>query len=76
MREDYFDFENIEEAREELDFNNLKQCPHCKNPIPKNSILCLYCGKSTSSSKIPKWKVIVILLVVFMFILWILFFYL
>ena len=43
--EEYFDFETVDEYPEELDYQNLKPCPHCKKPIPSNATMCLYCGE-------------------------------
>ena len=64
-----FNFEQLAELPEELDFNQLKTCPHCKKPIPSTSTLCLYCGENTEISKQPKWVVWVAILVILSFLL-------
>lgn len=47
-----------QELEEDLDFNKLKPCPHCKKPIPQNATLCLYCGESVNfSTKKPYWVI-------------------
>ncbi len=68
MDEDYFDFEEKLEEPEELDFNQPETCPHCKKPIPKDALMCLYCGKSVSSIQKPKWIIWVVILVIVAFI--------
>ena len=67
-----FDFEDITESDEDLDFDNLVKCPNCGNPIPHNAILCLYCGRSTSSRRAkPVWFILVALIIIISFIIWI-----
>jgi len=44
--EGYFDFKEELELPEDLDYKNLKPCPHCKKPIPYNATMCLYCGET------------------------------
>ena len=70
--EGYFDFEPKSDFDEELDFKNLRPCPHCKNPIPANAISCLYCGNSVSFSSRPRWITWVAIVVIVSFLLLIL----
>lgn len=72
-QEGYFDFQEHQELEEELDFKRLKDCPFCRKPIPYNSISCLYCGRSLSSSRRPKWMVWVAIIVIIAFTLLIIF---
>ena len=70
MDEDYFDFQTVDEQPEDLDFDNLKQCPYCKKPIPQNSLFCLYCGNSLVER--PRWIIWVSIIVIIAFLLLIL----
>ena len=73
MNEDYFNFDIKTEEQEELDFRRLRNCPHCKKPIPHNAIMCFYCGEEVHVSKKPRWLIlsVIMLLVVFViFVLW------
>jgi predicted nucleic acid-binding Zn ribbon protein len=64
-----FDFNSYQEYPEELDYNNLKPCPHCKKPIPANAISCLYCGNSVSFFRRPRWIFWVAIFVLIAFVL-------
>jgi predicted amidophosphoribosyltransferase len=57
MSEDYFEFRQVDEEEEGLDFNRLTPCPHCKKPIPQNATMCLYCGKEVMDNKKSLWVV-------------------
>ncbi len=48
MDEGYFDYRHATEEKDELDFENLLPCPHCKKPIPADATMCLYCGKEVN----------------------------
>ena len=72
-QEENFDFQTVDEQKEELDFQNLKPCPHCQKLVPKNAISCLYCGESISFSARPKWVMWVVIFVIVSFILLIIF---
>jgi len=69
MDDEYLDFVEHEEVVEDLDFDNPIECPHCKNMIPKDSLLCLYCGESISVGGKSNWVKIVAGIVIFAFIL-------
>jgi hypothetical protein len=57
MDEHDAEFEVSDAEEEQLDFNEMKPCPHCKQPIPANATLCLYCGRSVDASGIRlNWK--------------------
>lgn len=68
MPQSYFDYQQVVEEKEELDFNNLVNCPKCKKPIPYNSTMCLYCGREVYFSKKAPWIiwVAVLLLIAFL----------
>lgn len=72
MDEDYFDFSQVQEEKEELDFENLRPCLHCGKPIPSNATLCLYCGKSIPYSKKPLWSIAIAVILLIIFIILIL----
>lgn len=65
--EGYFEFETVNEEEEELDFQHLKECPHCKNPIPQNALRCLYCGEEVSNRGSKKLVVIIAIIVLISF---------
>jgi hypothetical protein len=67
MDDDYLDFAEYEELEEDLDFDSPIECPHCKNMVPKDSLLCLYCGQSISKGKSPSWVKIVSIILIFIF---------
>ncbi|MDP8253836.1 MAG: zinc ribbon domain-containing protein [Candidatus Kaelpia aquatica] len=69
MDDEYLDFVEHEEVAEDLDFDDPIECPHCRNMIPKDSFLCLYCGSSVSVGKRASWLKIVAGILVFIFIL-------
>jgi len=68
----YFEFKEEIELPEDLDYNNLKPCPHCKKPIPYNATLCLYCGEPIETTTKDKWIKWVIIFIVIAFLLLIL----
>jgi hypothetical protein len=72
MDKDYFKFSEYQQEPEELDYHNFKDCPNCKKPIPQNSTLCFYCGKSAVSSGKHSWIVITAFILIVIFILFIL----
>ena len=55
MQEDNFNFKEIPEEPETLDFSKKVLCPHCKKPIPHDSILCLFCGEEVHNPKSYSW---------------------
>ncbi len=67
--EEQFPFEEVVEEQEELDFNKLRPCPHCKKPIPVNAITCLYCGEEVTGSRQVSWVVWVAIFVVIVFLI-------
>jgi len=48
MGEASFDFKEVTEQEEGLDFSKKIPCPHCKKPIPYNATMCLYCGETVT----------------------------
>ncbi len=67
--QDNFEFKEVVEEKEELNWQHLKPCPHCKKPIPADATMCLYCGQSTAGgSHKPLWVIVtaIILLVSFL----------
>ena len=67
MQEGNFDFKSVTEEPEDLDFSNLVPCPHCKKPIPRDALNCLYCGRSVDVYNKPLWLIwtAVLLIVIF-----------
>lgn len=63
-----FDFEDVAQEPESLDFNNLVECPHCKKPIPADATMCLYCGQDMCVSKKSGWVIGFTILVIVAFI--------
>ncbi|MCF7873479.1 MAG: zinc ribbon domain-containing protein [Candidatus Omnitrophica bacterium] len=55
MPEDFFDYKQITEQKEGLDYNQLVECPYCHKPIPKDAINCYYCGKPVDFGKRSSW---------------------
>ena len=73
MGEDQFDFKSVSESNEELDFNRLIPCPHCKKPIPFNATMCLYCGEGVTTHKKSNWIVWTAIFLLIIFIVFYLF---
>ncbi|MDP8233305.1 MAG: hypothetical protein P9M06_00675 [Candidatus Saelkia tenebricola] len=76
MDEEYLEFNEVEELPEELDFDNTKKCPHCNNPVPGDSLLCLYCGGRVVSNSRSLWFILtaIIVCIIFTFVLFLIFF--
>ncbi len=72
MENDSFQFSSAEEFPEANDYNTMKPCPHCAQPIPRDAITCYYCGRNVDRSRrrhpVLKWGLI--LLVMALFVLW------
>jgi len=68
MNKDDFDYQSVSEQPEDLDFNKLTPCPHCKKPIPHDATMCLYCGRDVAAGGRPAWFVIAAVLLVIAFI--------
>lgn len=67
MPEDHFDFQQIDEESEKLNFDKLTPCPNCKKPIPEDSTMCLYCGEEGKEGKKPTWFIWTAILVIVIF---------
>ncbi len=68
---DYFDFTTKEELPEEHS-EDTRECPHCKKPIPADSLFCLYCGEAVSpSNKKNIWAAALVIFVLIAFLCWI-----
>ena len=68
-----FDFKEVVQESESLDFEKLTPCPHCKKPIPADATMCLYCGESVAKRKKPTWVIYTaIFLIVLFFIVYVL----
>ena len=55
MQEGNIKFREEPEERDDLDFSKKVLCPHCKKPIPHDSILCLFCGEEVHNPKSHSW---------------------
>ena len=73
MDSDFFEFKQVIEEPEKLDFNKLLPCPHCKKPIPHDSTMCFYCGEDVIFSKKPIWVAWVAGVLIIIFILFCMF---
>ncbi|HEO63809.1 MAG TPA: hypothetical protein ENN78_00890 [Candidatus Omnitrophica bacterium] len=73
MDEEHFDFAESEEPEDDLNFDDTIECPNCKNPVPKNSLLCLYCGKSVNANSYPEWLKITAVVIGIIFVLFAIF---
>ena len=73
MDEEHFEYRQVNEEEEKLDFDNLVPCPNCKKPIPQDATMCLYCGKEVPNQRKPAtwavWLVIIAIIVLILFIL-------
>ncbi|MCF7869573.1 MAG: hypothetical protein K9M01_00435 [Candidatus Omnitrophica bacterium] len=74
MPEDFFDYNQKVEQKDDLDFDNLIQCLHCKRPIPQDAINCYYCGKPVDLNKKSKWVYMVVFLAVIILLSYLIFF--
>ncbi|MBU1366697.1 MAG: hypothetical protein KJ711_02670 [Candidatus Omnitrophica bacterium] len=57
MEEGYFDYHQVIEQEEKLDFDKLANCSHCKKLIPYDATMCFYCGKVAATHKKSVWMV-------------------
>lgn len=71
QKDGYFDFEEKIEEPETLDFAHLTPCPHCGKPIPRDAMLCLYCGESTNQDKRNNWIIWTAVIAVISFLIFI-----
>ncbi len=55
MSEDFFDFKQVDEPKDDLDYDHLVECSHCKKPIPQDAVSCYYCGRPVDLNKKSKW---------------------
>jgi predicted nucleic acid-binding Zn ribbon protein len=70
MTEDYFDFQEIVEEEDKLDFDKLVMCPHCKKPIPQQAVMCFYCGEEVlTKSTSDRWKMLLTAVIVIVFVI-------
>ena len=67
MNQESFDFQSLSEQEEQLDFDKLIPCPHCKKPILQDAGMCYYCGRDAIVYKKPRWVVWVAIIVVIAF---------
>ena len=67
MAQAHFDYKKVTEEKDELDFENLVPCFHCKKPIPSDATMCLYCGHEVTHYGSQQWViwVAIILIVIF-----------
>ncbi len=70
---DNFELKEGFELPEELDYKNLKLCPHCGKPIPRNAAMCMYCGEPVYSNTRKKWVIFVAIFIIVAFLLFVLF---
>jgi len=64
MDQGYFDYKVVSEESDDLDFEKLVPCPHCKKPIPHDATMCLYCGQESVWRKKSPWVTIVVALLI------------
>lgn len=65
MPEDFFDFEQLSEEEENLDYDHLLECPHCQKPIPQDAIMCYYCGREVylvKKTKRFRWGFLILII--------------
>jgi predicted nucleic acid-binding Zn ribbon protein len=74
MSQDFFSYNQEIEQKEDLDFNQLIKCPHCKKPIPQDAISCYYCGKPVDLNKKSKWVYLLVFLAVIILLNYVIFF--
>jgi len=69
MDEGRFDYKGVSEESDDLDFEKLVPCPHCKKPIPQDATMCLYCGKEAVWRKKSPWVSIIVVFLIIAFLL-------
>jgi hypothetical protein len=57
MAQGHFDFEQVLDEEEELDYDHLCPCPRCKKDIPANATMCLYCSAEVTRQTRPGWVI-------------------
>ncbi len=67
MPEERFDFKQVSEEDENLNFAKLKPCPNCKKSIPEDATMCLYCGEEVKESSKPAWVIWTAILLIVIF---------
>lgn len=73
MDEAHFDFKDVPEEDEQLDFDTMIPCPRCQKPIPKNALLCHYCSAELTNYNKQVWFVWVAVLVIIALALFVIF---
>ena len=73
MSENHFEYEQISEEEEKLDFDNLVPCPNCKKPIPQDATMCFYCGQMVRSQGKSVWITWIVIVLIILLILFLLF---
>ena len=69
MAEADFEFREVTEEEEKLDYSKLVNCPHCKKPIPHDATMCLYCGDTVElKDKKSGWLAVATVLLIIVFI--------
>lgn len=58
MDKGYFDFEEVSEEEETLNFDKKEPCPHCEKPIPEDATMCFYCGQEVVRGQKIKWAAV------------------
>ncbi|UCG34621.1 MAG: hypothetical protein JSW17_03760 [Candidatus Omnitrophota bacterium] len=67
-----FNFKEVTEQEEGLDFSKKVPCPHCKKPIPYNATMCLYCGETVTTPTKPSpfmWVIVGVVIIGILFML-------
>jgi hypothetical protein len=72
MNEGHFDYQSVSEEKEELDFDRLVPCPHCKKPIPRDATICLYCGGDVIYRHKSPWFIALAVFIILVFIIFLL----
>jgi len=67
MDEGQFDYKVVSEDNDDLDFEKLVPCPHCKKPIPQDATMCLYCGQETVYRRKSPWFTVIIIITIIAF---------
>ena len=70
---EHFDFRTEDDLPQQQS-PGMRACPHCRQPIPEDSLFCLYCSEPVApvTAKSRVWVFAVAILVLFAFLLLIL----
>ncbi|MCP4653079.1 MAG: hypothetical protein GY858_06835 [Candidatus Omnitrophica bacterium] len=67
MNQDFFDYKEVSESEEKLNYAKLIECPYCKKQIAHDATMCYFCGEEVDYKQKSSWVSWVAILVLITF---------